>query len=452
VVEYASGAGAIAACDDDWRRAAGCIGRRCRVGTTRGVHYAGPDGNAARASTLIRVIPVPTAQARAAYDDIGAAFRALNVRYLAEGEVRQGQDSTLVGVRLVNAKTGEQSWSESVSLKDADTPDARSRALHAIAWHLSRSLISAELRRVAAQPPGEAAPLDSVLRALALDRTEPDSLKRAREKEKLFDQALQRDPNLVPALVGLAGVLVQKIEYDIRADRDRLVQRMDDLTSKAVRLNESQPTTWFFRSIALMFMGQWNASLEASAKAVRLEPYSSGLILNQASLMTLSGRPAEALMLVNQAMGMDPQGNPGQMAVACEAQLLLGHYEQAVTSCEKAKGLSGDNTMVDLFPLRRIRATWQRRKSDCRKGRRAKIDSGLHNCHAQSQALLGEPGVRSPCRRAPVLGHAQSGLRGAIARKLQSAPEVPGHGSRRYNVATPRAVRSSRQAAATSRR
>jgi len=303
----------------------------------------------ARASTLIRVIPVPTAQARAAYDDIGAAFRALNVRYLAEGEVRQGQDSTLVGVRLVNAKTGEQSWSESVSLKDADTPDARSRALHAIAWHLSRSLISAELRRVAAQPPGEAAPLESVLRALALDRTEPDSLKRAREKEKLFDQALQRDPNLVPALVGLAGVLVQKIEYDIRADRDRLVQRMDDLTSKAVRLNESQPTTWFFRSIALMFMGQWNASLEASAKAVRLEPYSSGLILNQASLMTLSGRPAEALMLVNQAMGMDPQGNPGQMAVACEAQLLLGHYEQAVTSCEKAKGLSGDNTMVDLF-------------------------------------------------------------------------------------------------------
>lgn len=303
----------------------------------------------ARAGTVIRVIPVPAAQAKAARDDSGAVARALNVRYLAEGEIRHGQDATMVGLRLINGATGEQAWSESVSLKDADSPDERSRALHAVVWHLSRSLVSAELRRVATQPPGEATPLDNVLRAMALDRTEPDTLKRVREKEKLFDEALQRDPNLVPALVGLAGVLVQQIEYDVRVDRDRAVQRMDDLTSKAVRLNESKPAIWFFRSIALMFMGQWNASLEASAKAIRLEPYGSGLILHHAWLTTLSGRPAEALTLVNQAIAMDPQGSSAQMPIGCEAQLLLGQYEQAITSCERAKGLSGENWTQDLY-------------------------------------------------------------------------------------------------------
>ena len=79
----------------------------------------------ARAGTVIRVIPVPAAQAKAARDDSGAAARALNVRYLAEGEIRQGQDATMVALRLVNGATGEQTWSESVSLKDADSPAER---------------------------------------------------------------------------------------------------------------------------------------------------------------------------------------------------------------------------------------------------------------------------------------------------------------------------------------
>jgi tetratricopeptide (TPR) repeat protein len=60
-------------------------------------------------------------------------------------------------------------------------------------------------------------------------------------------------------------------------------------------------------------------------------------------------RPSEALTLVNQAIAMDPQGNPAQLPMACEAQLLLGQYGQAIASCEKAKGSSGESWMVDLF-------------------------------------------------------------------------------------------------------
>ena len=98
-----------------------------------------------------------------------------------------------------------------------------------------------------------------------------------------------------------------------------------------------------------MYMGQWNASLEASAQAIRLEPYSSGLVLHHASLMILSGRPSEALKLVDQAIAVDPQGSSTQMRVACEALLWLGRYEQAVTSCERAKGSSGKDWMIDVL-------------------------------------------------------------------------------------------------------
>ena len=177
---------------------------------------------------------------------------------------------------------------------------------------------------------------------------EGDALSTAQEQEKLLEQALQRDPNLVPALVTLVVSLIKQLEYDTYVDRNRLVRRMNDLTSKALRLNNTQPAIWFFRSQAMMFMGQWNAALEASATAIRLEPHSSGLLVNHASLTTMSGRPSEALELAKRAMAMDPQVNAAQMEVVGGAQLLLGDYEQSIASLEKAKGLGGHGLTVDL--------------------------------------------------------------------------------------------------------
>ncbi|TMH08543.1 MAG: hypothetical protein E6H67_01150 [Betaproteobacteria bacterium] len=302
-----------------------------------------------RTSTLIRVVAVPEAQARAAHAGSSSTARALDVRYLVEGELRPRADATSISLRLVNGATNEQLWSETVVLAATSASAERLRSLHAAVWHLSRSLVSIELRRVMAQPSRDPTPMDDVLRAYALDRTELDTLKRTREKEKLFEDALRRDPNSVPALVGLAGVLDQQIENDVRVDRDRAVQRMNDLTSKAVQLDDGQPTIWVFRSLALMYMGQWNASLEASARAIRLEPDSSGLISNHAELTTLAGHPAEALTLVDQAIALDPPGGYMQMRPACEAHVLLGQHERAIAVCEKIKGLNREDWMVDLL-------------------------------------------------------------------------------------------------------
>lgn len=299
-----------------------------------------------RAATILRVIPVPPARATSVHEDIGVAARALNVRYLAEGEIQAGKDAKRISLRLIDCASGVQVWSESIALSESAAPAERWRGLHAISWHLSRALISTELRRIAAQPPDEAAPLDYVLRALALEKTESDTPEMAHEKELLLEEALRRDPNLLPALVILARFLIQRVDFDVHFDRDLLVRRINDMTSKAVRLNESQPAPWVLRSLALMFMGQWNASLEASTRAMRLEPYSSGLVLHHAGLTLLSGRPVDAMKLVEQALVLDPQVDA--MSWVSEVRLFLGEYEEAVASCERARAGGVDNFMVEL--------------------------------------------------------------------------------------------------------
>ncbi len=247
---------------------------------------------------------------------------------------------------MVDAASGEQVWSESATLPAESDAGAFARALHAVAWHLGRAVITAEIRRVLAEPPAQSTPVENVVRALALDRTEPDPRRRFAEKERLLGDALARDPACVPALIGLAIILDQRGDFDLSADPVALGQRMLELTAKAVRLNDIQPTTWFLHSAALMATGQWQAALEASAKALRLEPFSSMLASHHAALTAWCGRPAEARVMLEAAIAANPQGAAADMQILCMVHLLLGNYREAADAAERAIGL-GANDPVD---------------------------------------------------------------------------------------------------------
>jgi tetratricopeptide (TPR) repeat protein len=155
----------------------------------------------------------------------------------------------------------------------------------------------------------------------------------------------------VPVLCAVVASLDVRITHDVDADRDALVRRMDELTARAVRLNDVLPVTWFFRSVALLYAGQWQASLEACAKSIALEPHSAGLVTHRAWLTVLCGRPEDALPIIEEAIALDPQRGQAQMQVLCDARLLMGRYEDAIEAGEKAIGLGAVDDMETSLAL-----------------------------------------------------------------------------------------------------
>ena len=276
------------------------------------------------------------------------AARKLNVRYLLEGQVRKDADATRVSLRLVNGATGEQVGSETAALKPTDTRQDQAQALRRAANRLIDALSTTEMRRALALPLDAATPLDYVLRARALDLTEADTLQRAREKVKLCEAALQRDPNFVPALNGLALALFNELWDDIHADRQGLIRRLDEVTSKAVNLDSAHAAPWSMRALVLVYMGQWDAAMEASARAMQLDAQSSDAVSGRAWLMNNLGRPREALARSEQAIALNPPGDYFALFNVCEAQLLLGQFEAAIAACERAKGLSAEDIWADV--------------------------------------------------------------------------------------------------------
>ena len=301
-----------------------------------------------RSDIAIRAVPVAQQSGIPIRGEITELARTINVRYVLEGEVKPGQGVTEIRLRLVNGGSGEQLWNETLTLKDSATAAEQLRSSRTTMEHLRNRLFEVEVRRATAEPGRATTAMDYVLRAQALDAADK-SLARLRQQEELYEEALRLDPDLVPALLGIDDTLDGIIDLDANVDRERMVRRMDEVTSRAVNLNRTAPETWFYRSAALMYLGHWEAALEANAKAIELDPDVAWIVLGRAWEMSMVGRPEEALTLAAQAIALDPPGGWRPLRIACEAHLLLGQYDQAIAACEKATGRGGEEFDIAYF-------------------------------------------------------------------------------------------------------
>ncbi|HYT96654.1 MAG TPA: tetratricopeptide repeat protein, partial [Casimicrobiaceae bacterium] len=300
----------------------------------------------ARADVAIRVVPMTTRQGSPR--NSGDVAQALNVRYVLEGEVQPRQEVTEIRLRLINGASEEQIWNETVSLKEPATAPEQMRASRTAMEHVRNRLFEVEMQRATVAGERATTPMDYVLRARAMAKADK-TLERFTRQEALCEEALRLNPDFVPALLCVSYTLDGQLDVDSKIDRARVIRRMDEVTNRAVNLNRGAPDAWSSRSGALMYMGRWDAALEANATAIQLDPDAAWLVAARAWSMSMVGRPDEAVALVAQAIAMDPPGEWWTIRAGCEAHLLLGQYDQAIAACEKAAGRTGEDFDIAYF-------------------------------------------------------------------------------------------------------
>src|SRR5262249_43733753 len=156
------------------------------------------------------------------------------------------------------------------------------------------------------------------------------------------EQALKRDPDSMPALLDQVLTMIYELDLNPDADRERLLQEMDKLTFRAVSIDPDSPGAWNWRQEALRRQWRWDAALEANSKAQKLDPFNGWPLNYRAGIMIFTGQPAEALVLIDQQLSLDPPTKEAQgwaMLQRCRAYMALGRYDEAIASCEKDVGL-----------------------------------------------------------------------------------------------------------------
>ena len=284
---------------------------------------AGASADQALADTLTRELTAALGQWRlatiaslrsaSAYpikSDLRAVARDLNVRFLTEGTVDGAGNRFNVDIQLIDGANATQLWSERIAFD----PAAQDRA----------SIV---------------AQLGLMLRAMSMQTSDP--LIGAIEAGKLYEQALRLNPNLLPALVARTDSLEKQLYLSHLApnDRERMVREMDELSQRAVSIDDTYSAAWYARAVALCQQGRLEAALEANARYGRLEPARAAPLSQRAWFLLFVGRSSEALDVIEQALSRTSANSfesAFALATRCGVLLRLGRYDDAIADCEKA--------------------------------------------------------------------------------------------------------------------
>jgi adenylate cyclase len=276
-------------------------------------------------------------------NDVRAVGRELNVRFLTDGTVQRAGDKLTVGMQLVDTGNAAQVWSDRVVFESDKASQDRADVVAQLTFRLRDALLKVESRRFDANanapPSGSAAEL--LLRGLNIQHTSSDTLAGAIEAGKLYDQAIRLNPHFVTALAARVESLDTQLQLGrfTRAEQDRLVQEMDDLSQRAVAIDDTYPAAWYARTIALYLQGRLDAALEANTRYAKLEQTRAAPLSQRAWLMLFMGRAPEALELVNQSLARTSSNSfelSFALATRCSVEMRLGRYDETIADCEKA--------------------------------------------------------------------------------------------------------------------
>jgi DNA-binding winged helix-turn-helix (wHTH) protein/TolB-like protein len=271
--------------------------------------------------------------------DTRAIGREVNVRYVAEGEIRRTGDTRLFSARLIDADSGAQIWSERLEVPAVELPASNDAFATRVGVHLWSALVRAERERAAHQSPTSLTAIDFWLRGGAID--DESSLSAALAARKLYEKALQLDPRLVCAMMSLGVTYQTEVDLDPQADGDRLRRELDELSLRAVATDRTDWRAWFLRGYALTYNSRWEEVLDSTAELQRIEPNLTWGFGQRAVALISLGRPEEALAQVDQGLTLDPSGPDVAylMRQKCKAYSYMGQYEKAIATCEKAATL-----------------------------------------------------------------------------------------------------------------
>ncbi len=262
--------------------------------------------------------------------DWSLARARIGANYLVEGSIRRNGKSLRVSVSLVDAANLVQLWGDRYDADGDEIFSIQEDIIERIVGRLVTRIEDAGVSRAAQKPVTSLAAYELTLRGVAmLRRNEPDDIAAARE---LFERAIAKDPSYGLAHAHLAFAHVMLGGYGW-SPLDVLA-RAQALATRAIMLSRDQPVGHRVLSFIQMYMRDYAGAEHSLRRAIELNPYDAESVDQMGYLLTLRGRPVEALAWLDRAARLDPIHPPWYNYDRSLALYSLGDYLAAATAIE----------------------------------------------------------------------------------------------------------------------
>jgi TolB-like protein len=231
--------------------------------------------------------------------DVAEIARKLNVQNVLEGSLRREGNRIRITAQLVNAHDGFHIWS--------DTFERELQGVFAVQDEITRSIVDALKIKLAVTPPPRASQnteaYDLYLQGLYLsNKSDEENL---RKSLNLFQRALDKDPTLSRAWVGIAKVWFWLADAYVKPLQ--AYQAVESAATKALELNENNADAHAYLSEAKRVLHwDWKSAERELQRAVEIDPNSATGYLLFAHHRLCSGDLAGGQMELDEAKRLDP--------------------------------------------------------------------------------------------------------------------------------------------------
>src|SRR5262245_9651310 len=266
--------------------------------------------------------------------DVRRIGAELGVRYAVTGSVRRIGPTLRVNAQLISAESGVQLWSDRFDQAISDLASGQERIVLRLRAALAFGLTDIEARRSSRERPTNPDAFDLVLRARA-ERNRSETPEALAETVRLFELALQHDPNSIEALSGASAALAQSA---LVHDTTDALERAAHYLERARSLDPNSEQVLGSRLFLLRVQERWSELPEAAERIIEAYPNSENGHNHLALVRIYQGRLKEAIPLLEASMRLSPR-NPTiyfrewRMALV---MVLLGRHEEAIAWAKRA--------------------------------------------------------------------------------------------------------------------
>lgn len=257
------------------------------------------------------------------------------VSYFLETSISPRRGVPSLFAQLIYFPSDEVIWAETFSLEFGELPVQRNEISKRIAVIIAAEIDRNELRRADFERSPAAYQHYLIGQQLLKKLTLPE-IRRAR---KAFREALQEDPQLCPALSGMARTYSREWLMTARGDVE-LLKLSEQFAVQAIQAGEDLAAGYRELGVANLYLGKFDESVAALDTAETLTPHYADVIADYADTLVHSSRPADGLRKIEQAIDLNPLPPDIYLWGAAGASFCVEQYTDALGYLERMKDRS----------------------------------------------------------------------------------------------------------------